>query len=262
MTTIVLLVSRDEFLTKVITCLELLECDKEQTNILCIVDGDNALYIKTRNLVQGMKFNQRLTVRSDFPGSKLNTDIPTRRRRIAFAHNQARDLIQHTDGYVFSVEDDTLFGPTALEKLLRVANTNRAFAFAEGVELGRWGVPYVGAWLADDIYDTKELTSVENIYPVSEDQVPTRIDAGGLYCALIRADLYKQHEFNSDNNLGPDINFGLELRQLGYDNFIVWTVPCKHLFKRGRKELEITPREKSRVVKITKQSNGKFQVNT
>lgn len=260
MITIVLPVSRMDYLNKVITRIELLECRPEEVNFLAIVDGDDALYIRTRNMVNSTKYNQRLCVRSDYPGGPARYDINNRRRRIAAAHNQARDLIQHTDGYVFLVEDDTMFDINALQKLMDVAINNRAFAFVEGVELGRWGVPYVGAWLADDIYNPTELTSVENINPVTPGQPATNIDAGGLYCALVRADLYKSHTFTSDNGLGPDINFGLECRRLGYENFIAWNVPCTHMFEKNKVETQLTPSDESRVVKLLKLNDRKWEV--
>ena len=260
MVTIVLLVSRIDFLERVISKIELLECKNQDTNILAVVDGDDALYVKTRNLIQGTKFNQRLTVRSDYPGNGSRYNIKERRQRIAFAHNQARQLIQHDEGYVFSVEDDTLIGVKSLQKLMNIAINNRAFGMAEGVELGRWGVPYVGAWKADDIYETKQLTSLENKYTSPEDELVENIDAGGLFCSLIRADLYRQHEFTADNGLGPDVNLGLELRRLGYYNFIAWHVPCTHLNMKMGKEEKIKPSQETKIVKITLDNRKKWHV--
>lgn len=260
-TTILLTVSRGDFIEKVITRIELLECEQENTNILCIVDGDDALYVKVRNLVNDTKFNERLTVRLDYQGAASTIDIPTRRLRIAAAHNQARSLIKHIDGYVFSVEDDTTFGPRALKRLQRVAVTNRAFGFAEGVELGRWGVPYIGAWRADDIYNVTEIKSIENVIDVEEKTPIENIDAGGLYCTLIKTELYKAHTFTCENGLGPDVNFGLSIRQMGYENFLVWQVPCAHHFLNKGVDQKITPLDKTTVVTLTKETDTKWRVS-
>jgi hypothetical protein len=262
MITIVLVVSRAEYLEKVITSIELLECDKDQTNILCIVDGDDNLYLRARNLINGTKFIERLTVRADLDDNRSRLDVPTRRRRIVAIHNQARALIKHTSGYVLSVEDDTTFGPLALHKLLDVATRTRAFGMAEGVEIGRWGIPYVGAWKADDIYEPKQFVSVENIQPVPMGQPATNIDAGGMYLSLINAELYKKHNFNSDNGLGPDLNFGIDMRQQGYENFIVWTVPCTHHTEEMGKYKAVTPKDKTAIVTLTKLHNGKWHVKS
>lgn len=261
MITIVLTVSRLDYLEKVITAIELLECDEKTTNLFCIVDGDEKLYLRARNLVSETKFAERLTVRAELDDNRSDINVDVRRQRIADIHNQAKTYIKHTNGYVLSIEDDTTFNKNALAKLLDVANRNRAFGMAEGVELGRWGVRYVGAWKADDIYKTKELKSVININPIPLGQPPTGIDAGGLYFALIRADLYKQHEFFSNNGLGPDVNFGLEIRRLGYENFIVWQVPCSHYTKINGVETKITPLDESRRVLMRKISDTKWRVS-
>lgn len=262
MITIVLTVSRDTYLTRVLTCLELLQCKHEEVNLLVIVDGSNELYVKTRNLANDLKFNERLIVRTELAGAPSKLNIIERRKRIAAHHNQARKLISHDDGYVFSVEDDTTFETNALQQLIQVAISHRAFGMAEGVEMGRWGVPYVGAWKADDIYNPTLLESVENKYSYDLGLMSENIDAGGLYCALIRADLYKLHEFTSANGLGPDVNFGLELRQLGFENFIVWSVPCAHYYDSMGVIKNITPDTEGRIVKLVKESDTKWRVIT
>lgn len=259
MITIVLTVSRDAFLPKVITSLELLECDHSNVNILCIVDGPPALYVKARNMVADMKYKNRLTLHYKSKESVPRFDIPSRRKRIANIHNFAKENIPEDQDYVFSVEDDTTFSKNTLKKLLKVASENRAFGMAEGVELGRWGVPYVGAWVADDIYDLKELKSLKNITDGLETRI-SRIDAGGLYCSLIKADLYKQHNFTSKNGLGPDINLGIELRQLGFDNFILWSIKCTHHFEDKGEYKSLPATEESREITMTKQSDTKWKV--
>lgn len=262
MTTIVLIVSRAEYLTKVLSSIELLHCNQNETNLLVIVDGDNELFVKTRNLANDLKFATRLIVPSDLPGKPQKFSVIERRKRIAAHHNQARKLIQHDDGYVFSVEDDTTFLPNALAYLTQVAIHNRAFGLAQGVELGRWGVPYVGAWKCDDIYNPQKLVSVDNKYSPDLSLVTENIDAGGLYCTLIRADLYKLHEFTSDNGLGPDVNLGLELRQLGYENFIAWNVGCTHHYNKMGVEMTLTPETEDRVVTLVKDSETFWRVLT
>ena len=254
MNTIVLLVSRANYLEKVITALELLECDHTQTNLLCIVDGDPELFLRTRNLVNDTKFNERLTTQLNYPGKSPRFDIAERRRRIAAAHNQAGELVTHKNGYILSIEDDTVVPRLALEKLLKVASVNRAFGMAEGVELGRWGVPYVGAWRADDIYNPTSIRSLEDSFGPDIE----KIDAGGLYCLLTKTQLYKEHTFYSENGLGPDINFGIALRQLGYDNFIHWGVSCIHFNDVMGKEITIKPTDPTKIITLIKKSDTKW----
>lgn len=141
MITIVLAVSRADYLERVITRIELLECNPEDINIVCVVDGPSALYVRARNLVNGLKFKERLTVQLDLKTTSPLINIKERRQRIAAIHNQAKGLIRDSDGYVFSVEDDTLISRGSLKKLLLFASTRSAFGMGVGVELGRWGAP-------------------------------------------------------------------------------------------------------------------------
>lgn len=258
MTTIVLTVSRLDYLYKVLSRIELLECEPREVNLLCVVDGNDALYVRARNMVAGTKFNQRLCVKSTYPGQADADDFIGRKRRLAANHNQAGKLIEHQHGFVFSVEDDTLFKSNALKKLMNIAVNNRAFGSAVGVEVSRRGKPHIGAWQADDIYNLSQLVSIENIFPVPLGQPATNIDAGGLYCTLIRADLYKQHTFTVENGLGPDINFGLENRQLGFENFIAWDVPCTNLYTVGDQEILVQPSSEVGTVKLTKKNNNEW----
>lgn len=257
-TTIILPVSRPDYLQKVMNSLEYLECDKDQTNLLVIVDGDERLYLRTRNLVNGSKFNSRLTVRSKNKAPIVNLDIPTRRRRITSIHNQARELIEDNAGYVFLIEDDTTFNSDALKLLMRTAESQRACGVVTGVELARWGTKYLGVWRVDDIYETNTLETIENVWPVSPDLKPEPIDASGFYCCLIKTDVYKAHPIHSDNGLGPDVNFGLDLRRLGFENFVVWQVSCTHYGKEMGKEIVLHPSAADSRLKLTRMKNNEW----
>lgn len=232
-TTIILTISRNDFLTEVITSLELLQCDQTRTNLLCIVDGDSKLYTQVRNLIQDTKFNERLTIQ--YPDRKpvKKFDVIYRRKRITAIHNFAKQQVGMAD-YVFLTEDDTVVPPNTLKRLTSAINSHAGIAFAEGVEVGRWGTPYVGAWLFNDIYEPTSVTSL----PYKVEGVET-IDAGGFYCSLIRADIYKQHEFETYESLGPDISMGLRLRQKGYECVVDWSVVCKHFNLTHHKEREV-----------------------
>ena len=76
-------VSREQFLLKVFASLELLDCDRERTTLLVFVDGDQALYDTTANLVDQSKFAERICVQGNIPGQRREFSINTRRRRIA-----------------------------------------------------------------------------------------------------------------------------------------------------------------------------------
>jgi hypothetical protein len=239
-TTIILPISREQHLLKVFASLELLECDRERTSLLAFVDGEADLFRTAHNLVEQSKFAERLCVRGNIPGLRKEFSINTRRRRIAAVHNACRKLIKPCE-YVFLIEDDGVLPPDALSRLLADYQAHPFAGFIEGVELGRWGIPHVGAWRADDVYDMKRLESpmparLELLNDAGRaigrvpDQVVEEIDAGGLYACLTRYRHYVDHEFQPYEGcaFGPDIDWGIALRQQGYQNYLDWSVAVEH----------------------------------
>jgi len=151
--------------------------------------------------------------------------------------------------YVFLIEDDGIMGPDALSRLLADHQAYPYAGFVEGVELGRWGIPMVGAWRTDDVYDPTKLESAMPGSGVEE------IDAGGLYATLMRYDLSNKHEFKPwGDTLGPDFDMGIQLRQQGYKNFIDWSVAVEHCKPDGT---SIHPRATSPVqMRFTREGNS------
>lgn len=219
-TTLLLFVSRSDFLDELFDSLEQLQCQLEQTAFLCIVNGDNNLFVDVRNRVEESKYIERLTLQIKPKNKVRQFDIAGRRHRISEIHNFAKEHINTK--YVFGVEDDTIVPPYALNMLGE--NMTNDVGMIEGVEMGRWGIPYIGAWKADDIHQPTTITSL----PMNEGL--TEIDAGGFYCFLTRAEYYKQHDFKpfDNNGLGPDIDYSLSLRRKGLKNYANFDVKCVH----------------------------------
>lgn len=226
-------VSRADHLERLFHSLEVLQCDKDRTALLTYVDGDSKLFVQTRNLTELSKFGERLCVQRSYEGRGQHrpaVSVRERRNRIAAIHNEAKEFIPECE-YVFGIEDDTIVPAHALTRLLSGYAAHPYAGFVEGVELGRWGIPYVGAWRADDIYDLKRI---ETVMPPEERKLEA-IDAGGFYCYLTRRQQYMAHEyapFQADS-LGPDVNYGLWLRQQGFQNYIDWNVLCEHRRRNG-----------------------------
>jgi glycosyltransferase involved in cell wall biosynthesis len=249
----ILPVSRIEYLDRVLESL-LNQSYKPHTSLLVVVDGSNELFVRVHNKLANIPLDYVLCVRSENLGDAPASTIPQRRQRISTIHNQIKGLISDDTDWIFSIEDDGILPANALSWLVNDAQTQRAVGMVTGVELGRWGVPYVGAWKFDNILDPKEVKSMESKVGSSD---VDEIDACGLYCALIRADLYKQHEFGSGNGLGPDVNLALEIRQLGYKNYIDWFVPVTHITNRNGKVIEIPAESESYVVTLRPLANSK-----
>lgn len=251
--TTILPVSRTQYIDRVIE--SLINQTYIVEHLIVIFDGSNEEFIELRNKLVSSFRGNLLCVKSNNKGRGLS--IRERRNNIANIHNQLKEMIVDTD-WVFSVEDDGIIPNDALEKLVKAVSQHSDVGMITGVELGRWGIQYVGAWTVDDVHDTKLISSVDN--KTSEADLIENIDACGLYCALIRADYYKKHNFFADNGIGPDVNLGLFLRQQGLLNYIDWSIHVTHLTNRGGLEMEIYATHKSNNIKLQLVDNNKWNI--
>lgn len=227
---IVLPISRSEHLQALFARLEHIECDTSQTSLLAYVDGDKALFEQVQQYVEQSKFATRRCVhRHGKDGKVSNVDRVARRKRIASIHNELKSLVGECD-YIFGLEDDTIPHGDVLKSLLHDYSIYPYAGFIEGVELGRWRVPYVGAWRANSVYET---TSIQSCLPAQE--IIEEIDAGGFYCFMTKREHYVNHNFKpyGYDLLGPDVEFGFSLRQQGYKNYIDWSITCRHMQQDG-----------------------------
>lgn len=225
MVTIILPISREYYLQRIFTQLEMLICDREQTNIITYVDGDVQLYATARNFTENSKFAQRLCVYRKRGIANVGS-VWRRRQRIADIHNEMKEYLQKAE-HVFLIEDDTLFPTNALVKLLSMIDGRNDVGLASGVEIGRWGFNHIGAWKADDIYEPKMISSMPMGVGVTE------VDATGLYCCIVKFDNYMKHKFEPfEDILGPDVQFGFTMRQIGLKNYIDYSIKCSHLTKK------------------------------
>ena len=228
MVTIIIPVSRPDYLKRLFGQLELLFCNPAETNLLVYVDGDLNLYEKARNYTVMSKFSEKLCVyrRKGLPNVG---HMASRRKRIADIHNEIKANLNYTPEYdfVYLIEDDTLVPPDSLEKLMEGFKDHPEAGFISGVELGRWGFLHVGAWETDNVDYPSVITSL----PEKEGLV--EVDASGLYCCLVRANVYNDHFFKPfEKVLGPDVDFGFELRKKGYKNYVNFDVQCIHMDKK------------------------------
>ncbi len=251
--TTILPVSRTKYLDKV------LESLKNQTykpnNLIVIFDGYDKDFIEVRNKVVALEYDNVLCV----PSENQNTafTIADRRNHIVNIHNQAKEYIGECD-WIFSIEDDGILPLDALEKLVKNTTKYDNVGMFTGVELGRWGMPYVGAWHVDNLEEPTVSTSL--VSRVNEDAVE-ELDGCGLYCALIRADMYKEHIFYTRNGLGPDVNLGLFLRQKDFKNYIDWSIHVTHLTYNNGMEIEIPATSESHSISLTLLSGNTWQAS-
>lgn len=232
-TTIIIPISREQFLDQIFARLELMDCNPEETNILGIVDGDQALFVKARNLIQNSRFKERLCVSFKSSHRLRHYDTLGRRLRIADIHNQLRGYIGDCD-YIMGIEDDTLVPTNALKKLLYDCSIQPHAGIISAVQIGRWGINSIGAYVMDDVYSPAEIKSV-----LPQEGLQS-VDATGMFTFLTKRDNYINHEFKpfDNNSLGPDIEWTLSLRRSGFSNFIDYDLQVAHLTKNR----QITPK--------------------
>jgi hypothetical protein len=126
--------------------------------LLVYVDGDEALHEVAANLVYQSKFAERQCIQGDLPGPQRDFSINTRRRRIAAIHNEIHKLIKPRE-YVFLIEDDGALPPDTLSRLLADYKAHPYAGFIEG-RAREVGIPMIGAWRADDVYEPSVIETV------------------------------------------------------------------------------------------------------
>lgn len=160
------------------------------------------------------------------PPRKFNMD--ERRTRIAKLREMSKEYIGGSD-FVFSFEDDTTLPHSALALLLDAYEELPNPGFIQGAQIGRWGNRYIGAWRVDDINNPKEYRTIYHDFAYGpEGPGIEEIDAGGFFCYITPTKLYKEASYKWQEPCGPDVDYGLQLRRLGYNNYIDWSVQCGH----------------------------------
>lgn len=249
----VLPISRMRYIDRV---LRSLENQTLKPKILCVIVDKKLDPAEDKRLKELLdKLTMRVVIGKS-PNERVGSGIEERRQNISNLHNSFQDLIGHAMyglspeeffeyRWVFSLEDDGILPPDAIERLVSVATEKHA-CLVSGVELGRWGLPYVGAWKADDCKNPQKITSMKRGDSVEE------IDASGLYCMLVHLIHYMRHHFHCDNGLGPDVNFGLDFKSRGGKSYINWDVKVTHLTRDFDGEKEIPADSESHQVELFK----------
>ncbi len=249
--TTVLPVSRTQYLDRVLESLA--NQTHKPDNLIISFDGNENEYLVVRNKVVEFKLTNVLCVLS--PNTREAFTIPERRVHIVNIHNQVKELIEEAD-WIFSIEDDGVLPLDAVERLVKGVETQKDVGMITGVELGRWGVPYVGAWHVDNVHEPTKITSLENH---AGEELIEEIDGCGLYCTLIRADYYKKHTFFTNNGLGPDVNLGFFLRQNGLRNYIDWAIPVTHITLRDGEVIDIPAASEARTISLQLMSGSTWK---
>lgn len=154
---------------------------------------------------------------------------PTMENKVAYRRNRIVAMKQdtakhlHDCDFVFSFEDDTVLPENALVTLVDLVKDNPNIGFAQGIQCGRWDLPMLGCWEVDNVYSPTSIKTVT----LKEGQ--HKMDAGGFYCYATLGRLYREAEYSwHDECFGPDVMFGLGLRQKGYTLLTDYSILCGH----------------------------------
>ena len=235
--TLACLISRKD-ISRWLDNLKAIEMPRDVMEAVFLVDGSSDDYPELQSL-EG--FKRIITMET---GNKPCSPVNTLERRKRITENMS--ILQGLVGdstYVFGIEDDTYPPEDAFNKLFAHI-TAESVGFVSGVEVGRWELPYVGAWKVDEKVGTGKLHSL----PYREDHTQ-QVDGAGLYCYLTRTRHFQSAKF-SDTDFGPDVNYVLSLRKKKLLCLVDWSVKCGHLDERTGRMLE--PDENCALVSLVK----------
>lgn len=198
---------------------------KDLINLAFIIDMDSeSIRLKLKRLIDKGGY-RKWGILENIDWSPTETNISVRRRRIVEIKEQSKRIIKLLDGnVVVGFEDDTIFPDEDTLMKLAMPMHNPDVGFYEGVQVGRWGARMVGVWSADDF----EFPQIVRTLPLGEGE--QLIDAGGFYGYSTRKDLYLDHHYKWDDTQpwGPDVNYGLWVRNKGLHCLVNWELPFGH----------------------------------
>lgn len=163
------------------------------------------------------------------PGAS-EVNVGARRDRITNVWKQAQKLIPEDTTLVFTIEDDTQIPENALSALLQDYENLEAngakVGLVSGIQVGRWGFKMIGAWRVNDVHNH----TVAETVPFTYTKILEKVDAAGFYCFITPRHLFVSAEYVF-NQFGADVNYGLECRRKGFQNYIDWTIKTGHVMQ-------------------------------
>lgn len=195
------------------------------TDLAFIVDCKNPkIYERIKHEMEQTTYHKWAVIRNYDHEFVNQVNINIRRKRIAFVHNQSKELISSLDGqYVLGLEDDTVFTNLSVQRLFEKQQYDQV-GMVTAYEAGRWNKKYIGVWDFDNATNPTECWTMlprTGFEPIT---------AAGFYCYVTPTHLYLAHDYHSEDwqPWGPDVNYGLWLSEHGYTNYVDWNQPCGH----------------------------------
>lgn len=241
--TIVLPLSRDWRIDPMREQLETLDTSGLEIDLLVIVDSPDIRPVWLE--AQWEHLHPRIIFSESDPIGESNSYA--RRTRIVDIMNLARHNTPYDAEHVFILEDDTQIEPYYLQKLVTLTRLRPDYGVITGIQAGRWAASMIGIWKTDNIdnptmWETLNCVGQKLLQPV---------DATGIYCTITPAHLFRETPFRTTYQ-GPDVNYGLDVRQQGHQNYADWTLLCGHTLR----QRTIWPTTQTGTVKFIVDSNS------
>lgn len=153
--------------------------------------------------------------------------IDERRKRIAHNQHMLQEAVRDYDvDLVWQVESDNDMPEDTLEKLLAtyivMNERNEDLGYVSGIQVGRHGVYALGAW--HFAQDRQSFNSVDY-----KAQGLVEVDATGFYCLLASKDVWLKGQASwNGERWGPDVVYGLNLKDQGYRMFVNMDIKIGH----------------------------------
>lgn len=230
-------------IVQIVSCLDTNDCE---VSILSIIDNSD---ISPLQLVDKCR---RAGIRYPIKTVSTNRDAPgefnpgMRRARITEVFNMVKENVK-SQRFLFVFEDDCEIKPDYLQRLLALYLQYPSAGFVSGVQVGRWGYRMLGCWKCDNPAGPQKLCTL----PYKSEKGIEEADACGFYCMLTRFDLFSKvtHVYG---DFGPDVFYGLQLRKMGYTNYIDRSIEVGHAVNGGI----LYPDEKVVSLEYFKTQNG------
>lgn len=154
--------------------------------------------------------------------------INARRVRIADNHANLKGIVGEIQpDLVWQIEQDCILPENTLETLIDNYKQldSPTFGYVSANQIGRHGIYHVGAWHVGK----DEFRSADNtLHGIKE------IDATGFYCLLATSRAWMDGTASWQGEpWGPDVNWGLSLKNIGYKLYINMDLHIGHKTQRG-----------------------------
>ena len=175
-----------------------------------------------------IQFDRRILV-DDEPAK----GIEARRAKIAQNHKILHEKVfdfRYEYDYIIQIEGDSVLKEGTFARL--IGNLDQVPAdqlgYISGIQVGRHGIYAIGAWHFND-----DQTEYESVNHKVKDGI-IEVDATGFYCLIAPIKSWLMGNcYYYDERWGPDVNWGLSLKEQGYHIYVDMGLEIGHQSTNG-----------------------------